>query len=51
MMQTRLGQLGKQFPRVNNVIGKIQAHKQRDSIVLGIVIGICLIFTVFWMGR
>jgi len=48
-LQTRLGQLGTRFPVLNSLIAKVQAHKYRDVLVLGLVIGLCLIFTFyFW---
>jgi len=45
----KLGDLSARFPRVSNVIGSIQRHKQRDMIVLSIVIAACLALTLLYI--
>eukprot|EP00475_Leptophrys_vorax_P016634 TRINITY_DN23113_c0_g2_i2.p1 TRINITY_DN23113_c0_g2~~TRINITY_DN23113_c0_g2_i2.p1 ORF type:complete len:231 (-),score=58.98 TRINITY_DN23113_c0_g2_i2:475-1167(-) len=39
-------------PMISNVIGKIRRAKQRDMIVLGLTIGICMTFTfIYWWNK
>eukprot|EP01102_Stenamoeba_stenopodia_P001533 TRINITY_DN11330_c0_g1_i1.p1 TRINITY_DN11330_c0_g1~~TRINITY_DN11330_c0_g1_i1.p1 ORF type:complete len:285 (+),score=64.35 TRINITY_DN11330_c0_g1_i1:238-1092(+) len=42
------GDIGANFPGINEVLGKISKAKQRDVLVLGLVISICLCFLVWW---
>lgn len=50
-IRTKMGTLHGMFPQVNQVIGKIRRHKQRDAIILAFVIALCLFFTVVYSLR
>lgn len=39
------------LPSVHSLIGKISRKKKRDMIVLGLVLGACMAFTVWWYLR
>lgn len=34
---------------INNLVNKINLRKRRDSIIIGVVIGICLVFMIWYM--
>ncbi|KAM3176274.1 hypothetical protein ACTXT7_006848 [Hymenolepis weldensis] len=38
-----------QFPLVNKVLNQVDWHKKRDSIIIGAVIGCCLLFLLFYL--
>lgn len=42
------GDIGANFPGINELMTKISRAKQRDVLVLGLVISICLCFLVWW---
>lgn len=46
-IQTRVNDLAHRFPMINSLMQRIQLRKRRDSLVLGSVIGACLVF-LFW---
>lgn len=49
--QTRINDLSNRFPLLNGLIQKIHVRKRRDSLILGVVVGICTILLlayVFW---
>jgi Golgi SNAP receptor complex protein 1 len=43
--------LSNRFPLMNNILQKIKIKKRKDSLVLGFVIGLCLIFLLFYIFR
>lgn len=47
----KLGSLGTKFPMVNRLLGKITSYKNRDMIVLAIVIASCMFFTVIYIAN
>lgn len=47
-IEGKLGDVGGAFPAVNELIGKISRHKNRDNIVLSCVIATCMFFTLFY---
>jgi len=48
-VQTRLNDLTNKFPMINNLVNKINFRKRRDTIILGVVIGLCLVFMIWYM--
>jgi len=47
-VQTKLNDLTNKFPLINNLVNKINFRKRRDTIILGVVIGICLVFMIWY---
>ena len=47
-IQTKLNDLGNRFPVINSLVQKINVRKRRDSIILGLVIGLCLTFLIWF---
>jgi len=48
-IQTKLNDLTNKFPLINNLVNKINFRKRRDSIIIGCVIGLCLIALLWYM--
>lgn len=48
---TRLQQLGKQFPTLNKLMSRIQIYKHRDNIILALVIASCIIFIIWYISN
>ena len=48
-IQTRLNDIANRFPMINSLVQKINLRKRRDSIILGLVIGVCLVF-ILWFA-
>jgi len=48
-IQTKLNDLTNKFPLINNLVNKINFKKRRDSIILGCVLGLCLVFMLWYM--
>jgi len=48
-IQTKLNDLTNKFPLINNLVNKINIKKRRDSIILGCVIGLCLVFLLWYI--
>jgi len=48
-VQTKLNDLTNKFPMINNLVSKINFRKRRDTIILGLVIGLCLTFMIWYM--
>ena len=46
----RFLELGQKFPMLNSLIGRIQIRKRRDSLIMGVVIGFCIILILFYSG-
>ncbi|KAF2349489.1 hypothetical protein FHG87_019756 [Trinorchestia longiramus] len=49
LIQTKVNDLSNRFPMLNTLMNKINLRKRRDSIVLGLVIGLCLAFMLWWI--
>jgi len=50
-MQMRMNDFTSRFPALNNLISKINVKKRKDSVVIGIVIGVCVFFLVMYALR
>jgi len=48
-VQTKLNDLTNKFPLINNLVTKINFRKRRDTIILGLVIGLCLVFMIWYV--
>merc|ERR1712029_64062 len=48
-VQTKLNDLSSKFPLINSLVNKINLRKRRDTIVLGSVIGVCLVFMIWYI--
>ncbi|XP_035691114.1 Golgi SNAP receptor complex member 1-like isoform X1 [Branchiostoma floridae] len=48
---TKMNTLAKRFPVINNLFQKINLRKRRDSIILGTVIGVCVILLLLYAFR
>lgn len=50
-IQTKLNDISNRFPLINNLVQKINLRKRRDTIIIGSVIGLCLVFILwYWLG-
>jgi Golgi SNAP receptor complex protein 1 len=47
----KLKHMANRFPLMNNIMQKIKIKKRKDSLVLGFVIALCLIFLLIYMFR
>jgi len=47
-IQTKLNDISTKFPMINNLVQKINLRKRRDSIVMGAVIGLCVVFLLWY---
>ncbi|TWW75059.1 Golgi SNAP receptor complex member 1 28 kDa [Takifugu flavidus] len=47
-IQTRVTTLANRFPTINSLIQKINLRKRRDSLILGGVIGVCVILLLLY---
>jgi len=47
--QKKLNDLTNKFPMINNLVSKINLRKRRDSIILGLVVGLCLTFMLWYI--
>jgi len=47
-IQSRMNDLTSRFPTLNNLIHKINMKKRKDSIIIGLVIGVCTFLLVFY---
>lgn len=50
-LQTRINDISNRFPVVNSLLQRINFRKRRDSIILGLVIGICTILLLMYAFR
>lgn len=41
-VQTKLNDITNKFPMINNLVQRINFRKRRDTVILGLVIGLCL---------
>lgn len=47
-LQTRMHDLSSRFPVVNSLLQRINIRKRRDSLILGLVVGICTILLLLY---
>jgi len=47
-IQTKLNDIATKFPMINNLVQKINLRKRRDTLVMGAVIGTCLVFLLWY---
>jgi Golgi SNAP receptor complex protein 1 len=47
-LQTRINDISNRFPVVNSLLQRINFRKRRDSIILGLVIGVCTILLLMY---
>lgn len=53
-IQTKLNDIANRFPVINSLVQKINIRKRRDTLIVGLVIGLCLTFMIwyaFWWDR
>ncbi|CAB3401757.1 unnamed protein product [Caenorhabditis bovis] len=48
-ISSRLQQVTKKYPAINNLMQRIKTKKQKNTIILSAVISFCLIFTIYWI--
>lgn len=48
-IQTKMTTLANRFPMINSLMQRINIRKRRDSIIIGCVIGICIILILLYM--
>ena len=48
-MRTKLNDIANRFPLINNLVQKINLKKRKDYVILGAVIGLCLLFMLWWV--
>ena len=48
-MRTKLNDIANRFPLINSLVQKINLKKRKDSVILGAVIGFCLLFMLWWV--
>lgn len=49
LIQTKVNDLSNRFPMINTLMSKINLRKRRDSLIIGLVIGVCVTFLLWWM--
>jgi len=47
-IQTKLNDIATKFPMINNLVQKINLRKRRDTLVMGAVIGVCVVFLLWY---
>jgi len=47
--QKKLNDLTNKFPLINSLVNKINIRKRRDTIIIGTIIGLCLVFFIWWL--
>jgi len=47
-IQSRINDLTTRFPAINSLIQKINVRKRKDSIIIGIVIGVCTFLLIVY---
>eukprot|EP00095_Tigriopus_kingsejongensis_P005002 snap_masked-scaffold139_size317827-processed-gene-0.8 protein:Tk05002 transcript:snap_masked-scaffold139_size317827-processed-gene-0.8-mRNA-1 annotation:"golgi snap receptor complex member 1" len=48
-IQTKLNDIANRFPVINSLVQRINLRKRRDTIILGLIVGLCLTFLI-WYG-
>jgi len=49
--QSRVNDITSRFPAINNLLQKINLKKRKDSIILGVVIGVCTFLLILYAFR
>lgn len=47
-IQSRMNDITSRFPTLNNLIHKINMKKRKDSIIIGLVIGLCTFLLIYY---
>ena len=47
-IQTKLNDISHRFPMINNLVQKINFRKRRDTVIMGSVIGTCILFLLWY---
>lgn len=47
-IQTKLNDISNKFPMINNLVQKINLRKRRDTVIMGSVIGTCVLFLLWY---
>ena len=47
-IQTKLNDISNKFPMINNLVQKINLRKRRDTVILGCIIGLCILFLLWY---
>jgi Golgi SNAP receptor complex protein 1 len=50
-LQTRINDISNRFPVVNSLLQRINFRKRRDSIILGLIIGVCTMLLLMYAFR
>jgi len=50
-INSRMGHVIKTMPGINNIVSMIRTRRRRDSIIMGLVIGICIILLLSYLWR
>jgi len=50
-INSRMGHVIKTMPGINNIVSMIRSRRRRDSIIMGIVIGVCIIILLSYLWR
>jgi len=50
-IQSRINDITTRFPAINNLLQKINLKKKKDSIILGIVMGVCTFLLIIYVFR
>ncbi|KAI0348302.1 V-snare-domain-containing protein [Trametopsis cervina] len=48
-IQTRMGGVLNQIPGINNLLGMIKTRRRRDAIIIGCIIGLCMVLLLTYM--
>ena len=49
LIQTKVNDLSNRFPMINTLMTKINLRERRDSIIIGVVVGLCFTFLLWYM--
>jgi golgi SNAP receptor complex member 1 len=47
-LQTRLNDLSNRFPLINSLLQRVNLRKRRDSLIIGLVVGICIVLMLLY---
>ncbi|XP_022907127.1 Golgi SNAP receptor complex member 1 [Onthophagus taurus] len=47
-LQTRFNDVSNRFPMINSLIQRINMRKKRDSVIVGLVVGVCTLLILFY---
>ncbi|KAI0094466.1 V-snare-domain-containing protein [Irpex rosettiformis] len=48
-IQTRMGGVLSQIPGINNLLGMIKTRRRRDALIIGCIIGLCIVLLLTYM--